>query len=185
MDTQLLTPSEIDSRLRYPSGRSVKLARKGLIPSVVLPDGEIRFDPEVIDRWLRDRATNVPTGREFEAKSEDLGKRLHQAQQRLVKAGGARDRLAVDFPESEIAQATLAESRQAELKNTRQCLARQLAGVEKEIREAGHRTAGSTGNATRSADELAASRLIAAQTINRDQLAKELEGIDATITSAK
>ncbi len=43
----------MDARLRYPRGRSARLARKGLIPHVKLPDGEIRFDPEVIDEWLR------------------------------------------------------------------------------------------------------------------------------------
>ena len=55
MATPFLKPSELDSRLRYPSGRSLRLARKGLIPCLRLPDGEIRFDPEAIERWLRQR----------------------------------------------------------------------------------------------------------------------------------
>jgi hypothetical protein len=59
MTTQFLKPSELDSRLRYPSGRSLRLARRGLIPHIKLPDGEIRFDPDAVDRWLREhtRAT--------------------------------------------------------------------------------------------------------------------------------
>ncbi len=39
----LLTPRDVDSLLRYPHGRSLKLARKGKLPSIVLPDGEVRF----------------------------------------------------------------------------------------------------------------------------------------------
>lgn len=55
METQLLKGCEVDSRLRYPSGRTVKLARQGLIPSIELPDGEIRFDPDAINEWLQKR----------------------------------------------------------------------------------------------------------------------------------
>ncbi len=54
MDNQLLKASEVDSRLRYPSGRILRLARKGLIPHITLPDGEIRFDADAVDQWLRD-----------------------------------------------------------------------------------------------------------------------------------
>jgi hypothetical protein len=53
---RLLCPRELDHRLSYPQGRCLKLARKGLIPHVQLPDGEIRFDSEVIDGWLHDRS---------------------------------------------------------------------------------------------------------------------------------
>lgn len=53
---QFLKPSELDSRLRYPAGRSLRLARKGLIPHVKLPDGEIRFDAGVVEQWLRERS---------------------------------------------------------------------------------------------------------------------------------
>jgi len=55
MTTQFLKPSELDSRLRYPSGRSARLARKGLIPHIRLPDGEIRFDPDAVEKWLHER----------------------------------------------------------------------------------------------------------------------------------
>ena len=47
-----IEPGDLDRRLSYRRGRSARLARKGLIPHVLLPDGEIRFDPEVIDKWL-------------------------------------------------------------------------------------------------------------------------------------
>ena len=43
MDTKLFTPRELDRLLRYPPGRSLRLAKKGKLPSVELPDGEIRF----------------------------------------------------------------------------------------------------------------------------------------------
>jgi hypothetical protein len=55
----LLKPYELDSQLRYPAGRSARLARRGLIPHVVLPDGEIRFDPELIEAWLRNRGATT------------------------------------------------------------------------------------------------------------------------------
>jgi len=54
----LLKPQELDARLRYPAGRSTRLARQGKIPCVRLPDGEIRFDPDVIDEWLRGQRTH-------------------------------------------------------------------------------------------------------------------------------
>ena len=49
---ELLTPREVDALLRYPRGRAVRLARAGLLPAVILPDGEIRFDAEKIKRVL-------------------------------------------------------------------------------------------------------------------------------------
>ena len=48
----LLTSNELDRMLRYPAGRSRRLAREGLIPHVRLPDGEIRFAPDETERWL-------------------------------------------------------------------------------------------------------------------------------------
>ncbi len=41
--------------MRYPAGRSAKLAKAGLLPFIRLPDGEIRFDENDIERIL-DRA---------------------------------------------------------------------------------------------------------------------------------
>ena len=49
---RLLTARELDRRLRLPAGESASLAKNAAIPSVTLPDGQIRFDPREIDRWL-------------------------------------------------------------------------------------------------------------------------------------
>ncbi|HOA75966.1 MAG TPA: helix-turn-helix domain-containing protein [Phycisphaerae bacterium] len=49
---QLLTPKDVDTILRYPSGRAARLARAGKLPHVTLPDGEIRFDQAEIEELL-------------------------------------------------------------------------------------------------------------------------------------
>ena len=56
---RLLRPRELDYRLGYPQGRSARLARKGLIPHITLPDGEIRFDSDVIDHWLGEQSNGI------------------------------------------------------------------------------------------------------------------------------
>ena len=61
--TTFLQPGELDKLLRYPRGRSARLARKGLIPCTRLPDGELRFDRELIDDWLK-RGCPVPAAPE-------------------------------------------------------------------------------------------------------------------------
>jgi hypothetical protein len=53
MDIELLKPAEVDLLFRYPTGRSIKLAKAGKIPHIVLPDGEIRFDQAEIERLLK------------------------------------------------------------------------------------------------------------------------------------
>ena len=45
----LLIPREVDRLFRWPPGRAKKLAKLGKIPSIVLPDGEIRFDEAEIE----------------------------------------------------------------------------------------------------------------------------------------
>ena len=52
MDARLLKPYELDTILRYPSGRSMRLAKAGKIPHIQLPDGEIRFALANIRQWL-------------------------------------------------------------------------------------------------------------------------------------
>ncbi|GEM_PF-2917245 len=53
MDTQkLFTPAELDRILRYPRGRSARLARAGKLPAILLPDGEVRFSAGEIDRLI-------------------------------------------------------------------------------------------------------------------------------------
>jgi len=48
----LLMPRELDRLLRYPRGRSLRLAKAGQIPFIKLPDGEVRFDEADIERLL-------------------------------------------------------------------------------------------------------------------------------------
>jgi hypothetical protein len=52
-DLALLRPSEVDRLLRYPRGRSARLARRGVLPHVKLPDGEIRFHESQIAELVR------------------------------------------------------------------------------------------------------------------------------------
>ncbi len=40
---KLLLTAEIDRQLSWPLGRAERLARRGKLPHVVLPDGSIRF----------------------------------------------------------------------------------------------------------------------------------------------
>ena len=48
-ETILLRPREVDAILRYPAGRTLRLARKGLIACIVLPDGEVRIRKDIVD----------------------------------------------------------------------------------------------------------------------------------------
>ena len=49
---RLIPPAEIDALLRFPRGRAKRLAIGGEIPHVLLPGGEVRFDPNEIHEWL-------------------------------------------------------------------------------------------------------------------------------------
>lgn len=51
---KLLHSQSIDYMLRYPRGRSLKLAKAGHIPFIQLPDGEIRFEERTINQLLKD-----------------------------------------------------------------------------------------------------------------------------------
>jgi hypothetical protein len=48
----LLTPEELDRLLRYPRGKSQRLARRDLLPHVTLPDGSIRFRKKEIEKLV-------------------------------------------------------------------------------------------------------------------------------------
>jgi hypothetical protein len=67
MDLTLLKPSEVDLLFRYPAGRSLKLAKAGQIPHIVLPDGEIRFDEAEIQRLIERRDGTSDKKKEGEA----------------------------------------------------------------------------------------------------------------------
>jgi len=64
MTTPLLRPSELDAYLGYPPGRSERLARRGLIPCIIIPSGEIRFDRVVIHRWIAERTSKVTNAKQ-------------------------------------------------------------------------------------------------------------------------
>lgn len=53
MSIELLTPVEVDLLFRYRLGRSEKLAKAGVLPHVVLPDGEIRFEEAEITAVIK------------------------------------------------------------------------------------------------------------------------------------
>jgi hypothetical protein len=48
----LLWPEELDKRLTWPIGRAQRLARRGKLPHIVLPDGSIRFEWAEIEPLL-------------------------------------------------------------------------------------------------------------------------------------
>jgi len=57
METNLLKPRKLDLIFRYPPGRSLRLAKRGQLPYIVLPDGEIRFDQKDIEKILSQKKT--------------------------------------------------------------------------------------------------------------------------------
>ena len=58
-ETRYIRGKELDYLLGLPQGRSNKLARRNEIPHLKLPDGEIRFDLAIVERWLRERASEA------------------------------------------------------------------------------------------------------------------------------
>jgi hypothetical protein len=54
----LLMPREVDRILRYPRGRALRLAKAGKLPHILLPDGEIRFDRDELERAIRAGGTD-------------------------------------------------------------------------------------------------------------------------------
>lgn len=49
----MLRPEEIDLQFRWSGGTAIRLARRGKLPHVVLPNGDIRFDREIILATVR------------------------------------------------------------------------------------------------------------------------------------
>ncbi len=45
--------TEIDKKLTWPLGRAERLARRGKLPHIVLPDGSIRFRWDQIEPLIR------------------------------------------------------------------------------------------------------------------------------------
>ena len=48
-----LYPEQIDERLSWPLGQALRLARRGRLPHVVLPDGSIRFEWLAIEPLIK------------------------------------------------------------------------------------------------------------------------------------
>ncbi|NQT15094.1 MAG: hypothetical protein HQ582_20220 [Planctomycetes bacterium] len=57
--SELLYPEDLDQRLNWPLGRASRLARRGKLPHLVLPDGSIRFEWPSIEALVR-RVPSVP-----------------------------------------------------------------------------------------------------------------------------
>jgi excisionase family DNA binding protein len=55
MSTTLLTDSEAAEILRLTARQVARLARRGELPSVELPGGEVRFDPDDLRAWVESR----------------------------------------------------------------------------------------------------------------------------------
>ncbi len=53
--TTLLTDTEAADILRLTPRQVLRLAGRGELPSVALPNGETRFDPDDIRRWVETR----------------------------------------------------------------------------------------------------------------------------------
>ena len=62
MPARLLTPDELDRLLRYVPGRSERLARRGKLPHVLLPDGDVRFDAEIVERLIAESTRSGEEG---------------------------------------------------------------------------------------------------------------------------
>ncbi|MDX1963920.1 MAG: hypothetical protein SFX18_12260 [Pirellulales bacterium] len=50
---QLLLSADIDRRLGWPIGKAERLAKRGKLPHICLPDGEIRFQWRAIRALLK------------------------------------------------------------------------------------------------------------------------------------
>lgn len=49
---ELLKPGEVDVLFRYPGGRTMRLVRKGMIPHVKLPDGQVRIKSSTVQNII-------------------------------------------------------------------------------------------------------------------------------------
>jgi len=61
----LLEPTQIDARLGWRDGRSARLAKRGVLPFYVLPDGSMRFawdEVAALIKHVQPAAGNRPEG---------------------------------------------------------------------------------------------------------------------------
>jgi excisionase family DNA binding protein len=59
----LITDSEAADILRLTTRQVANLAKKGILPSVNLPGGEIRFDVDDLHQWVESRKQPATTER--------------------------------------------------------------------------------------------------------------------------
>ena len=59
MEIELLKGKEVDLILRYPLGKTEKLAKANQIAFIELPGGQIRFDKASIEQLIRDSRRGV------------------------------------------------------------------------------------------------------------------------------
>jgi excisionase family DNA binding protein len=52
---EYLTPDEVDERLKLPRGKAARMARRGKLPAMILPDGSVRFDADKLQAFLAER----------------------------------------------------------------------------------------------------------------------------------
>ena len=62
MTTQLLNPADAAAVLMLTPAQVRTLVRKGQLPHVALPNGEVRFDPDDIRRWVETRKRPAAEG---------------------------------------------------------------------------------------------------------------------------
>jgi predicted site-specific integrase-resolvase len=55
MTQRLLTPQDVSLLLTIPTRRVIRLVRRGLIPHIVMPDGELLFDSSDLESWIESR----------------------------------------------------------------------------------------------------------------------------------
>ncbi len=53
--SNLLTESEAAEFLRLTPRQVLRFAKRGELPSVILPGNEVRFDPAELSRWVESR----------------------------------------------------------------------------------------------------------------------------------
>jgi len=59
---QLLMPGEVDRLLRFPRGRSVRLAKRNQLPHLLLPDDSYRFPADLLDQLTNPQPVATSAG---------------------------------------------------------------------------------------------------------------------------
>ena len=69
--SDLLNPREVDLLLGYPSGRTLRLVKAGKIPSITLPDRQIRIAASDLELMLVAGASTTIQTNTFRGESND------------------------------------------------------------------------------------------------------------------